>query len=95
MDMAVAENRPLESDGEIDWSEPGPAAETSQSEFMREYDSRRCHICGCRHPSFGFGAPLTKPGHTIWACLAHRAQVDRLLSPHAPMPFKADEPRLL
>ena len=88
-------NRLSATDGDIDWSEPGPATETPQSEFMREYESRRCHICRCRHPSFGFGPPLTKPGHTIWACLAHLAEVNRLLTPHVVISLDAGEPKLL
>jgi len=53
-----------------------PAAEMTAS--MAEYDRRRCVVCGCRHPSFGFGPPLHSKG-TIWACGAHRTEVERQL----------------
>lgn len=88
-------NPRLQTDGDPDRSKPAPAAETPQSELMREYDSRRCHICRCRHPSFGFGPPLTKPGHTLWACLAHRAEVNLLFTSHIAIPVAPDEPKLL
>jgi hypothetical protein len=45
---------------------------------MAEYEARRCVVCNCRHPSFGFGPPLHGKG-TIWACGQHRAEVDRQL----------------
>lgn len=88
-------NERLATDGVTDGREPGQAAETPQSEFMREYGSRRCHICQCRHPPFGFGPPLTKPGQTLWACVAHRDEVNRLLTPRVVSPVEADEPKLL
>ena len=45
---------------------------------MADYEARRCIVCNCRHPSFGFGPPLHGKG-TIWACGTHRAEVDRQL----------------
>jgi hypothetical protein len=46
--------------------------------LMREYEARRCHICDCRYPSFGFGPPLTR-GTVLWACRIHRAEVEAVL----------------
>lgn len=43
------------------------------------YEARRCHVCDAPHPGFGFGPPLTRKGHDIWACGLHRADVGRLL----------------
>lgn len=43
------------------------------------YEARRCHVCDAPHPSFGFGPPLTRKGHDVWACSLHRAEVKRLL----------------
>ena len=53
-----------------------PAAEVTAA--MAEYEARRCIVCDCRHPSFGFGPPLhSNSKGTIWACGTHRAEVDR------------------
>jgi len=57
-----------------------PHDQASPSEAMREYDARRCHACHARYPSFGFGPPLTRPGRVLWACSAHRAAVDSMLT---------------
>jgi len=52
------------------------------------YEARRCHVCDAPHPGFGFGPPLTRKGHDVWACGPHRAEVQRLLrreaAPHVP-----------
>jgi hypothetical protein len=46
---------------------------------MRDYEARRCCVCNCRHPSFGFGPPMTR--EPVWACGAHHAEVEaRLLA---------------
>lgn len=45
---------------------------------LAEHEARRCAVCGCRHPSFGFGPPLYSTG-TIWACGTHRTEVERQL----------------
>jgi hypothetical protein len=45
---------------------------------MREYEARCCCVCQHRHPSFGFGPPLTRGG-TVWACTAHRAAAEALI----------------
>ena len=49
------------------------------SPAMRDYDARRCYICGRPHPPFGFGPPLRKPDQVLWACGAHREEVERLV----------------
>ncbi len=51
---------------------------TAKETAMREYEARCCHVCQCRHPPFGFGPPLTR-GETLWACVAHRAEVEALI----------------
>ena len=43
------------------------------------YEARRCHVCDAPQPAFGFGPPLTRKGHDIWAFGLHRADVERLL----------------
>ena len=45
---------------------------------VAEYEARRCAVCGGRYPPFGFG-PLASKGTTLWACAAHRQEVDRQL----------------
>jgi hypothetical protein len=45
--------------------------------LRREQECRRCHICQCSHPPFGFGPPLTR--EMIWACRVHRAEVEAML----------------
>jgi hypothetical protein len=55
----------------------GPAP---RNPSLDEYEARRCHVCGARYPSFGFGPPLTRMGVVIWACSAHRDEVNRRLS---------------
>lgn len=47
---------------------------------IAEYEARRCAICGGKHPSFGFGPPMTWSGLTIWACFAHWKDVERQLT---------------
>lgn len=57
----------------------GPTADASENDWIQEYDARRCHICAAKYPPFGFGPILTRAGSTLWACHAHRAEVDTLL----------------
>jgi hypothetical protein len=45
---------------------------------MREDGARRCCVCRCRYPFFGFGPPLAR-GKTLWACAAHVVEVDALI----------------
>jgi hypothetical protein len=65
-----------------------------QSEVMREYEARRCHICQCKCPPFGFGPPLATAGRVIWSCLAHRDEVDRITNGATISPTN-QAPRLL
>jgi len=73
-----------------------PFDPTGPSDAMQEYEARRCHACQARHPAFGFGPPLTRPGMVLWACGAHRAEVDGLLT-GSPRPKAAvkQQPTLL
>jgi hypothetical protein len=85
----------MDADADIDRTASAPTSGTPQSGMMREYEARRCHVCQRRYPPFGFGTPLTKPAHTIWACFAHRGQVEGLLSPPASVPTETEQLRLL
>ena len=67
----------------------------ARSPMLREYEARRCHVCQARHPSFGFGPPLTRKGHTLWACGAHRDEVNGMLSRPLASPPKQEQRRLL
>jgi hypothetical protein len=62
------------------WSEPEGSQAPPENPVMREYEARRCHVCQCKYPSFGFGFPLARKGQTIWACGTHRMEVDRMLT---------------
>jgi hypothetical protein len=53
---------------------------TAENPVMAECGSRRCHVCRCKYPPFGFGFPLAKKGQTLWACCTHRVDVDRMLT---------------
>lgn len=72
------------------------AAQPTRSEnpAIQEYEARRCQLCQCRHPSFGFGPPLTRPGQLVWACGAHQTAVARTLR-LAFAPGKTDHANLL
>lgn len=48
------------------------------SDALAECDSRRCALCGERFPAFGYGPPLTREP-MLWACSAHRAELERRL----------------
>lgn len=76
----------LEADTEEYWNASPPAAIHPPSEAVREYEVRRCRICGARYPAFGFEPPLTRTGPTIWTCGAHRGEVDCMLSEGAAIP---------
>lgn len=73
-----------------------PFGPTGPSGAMQEYEARRCHACQARHPAFGFGPPLTRPGMVLWACGPHRAEVDGLVT-GSPRPKAAakQQPTLL
>ena len=51
---------------------------------LDEYEARRCAVCGAKYPPFGFGSPITRPGVVLWACGAHRAELDHRLSARHP-----------
>jgi hypothetical protein len=69
-------------------------SETPHQAMMREYEARRCHICQCKYPSFGFGSPLKADGPTIWSCLVHRDEVVRIARAVGAAPA-GPQPRLL
>lgn len=52
----------------------------SPASSMADHETRRCAVCGAHHPVFGFGPPLSQKGTTIWACGAHRHEVDHQLT---------------
>jgi hypothetical protein len=62
------------------WDESASEPATPKSPALRAYEARRCHICRCQHPSFGFGPPLTRPGGEIWACAKHHETVGQMLT---------------
>jgi hypothetical protein len=68
---------------DIDSSASDSGAEVPPSKAMREYETRRCHVCQGRCPPFGFGPPLTRPDQTIWACVTQWADIDRPVDPKA------------
>ena len=72
--MEPARNPDSERD---DAASPGSV---SDNPVILDYEARRCHVCQCKYPSFGFGPPLTTKGQTLWACFEHRGVVDRLLT---------------
>ena len=74
--------------------EEARTTETPHQAMMREYEARRCHICQCKYPSFGFGPPLKASDPTIWSCLTHRDEVDRIARGVAVVPAEP-QPRLL
>jgi hypothetical protein len=90
MDMRQTSEKSVPPDDR--WEEPTAAASAPVSEAMREYAARRCHICQCRFPTFGFGLPLT--GRTLWSCMPHRDEVDRLVSSKVPQPIEQGQPAL-
>jgi hypothetical protein len=53
---------------------------------LAEYERRRCAICGARYPGFGFGPPLTRPGAEVWACGAHRRELEARFARPTPRP---------
>ena len=46
---------------------------------VRDYEARRCHVCGDKRPAFGFEAPLAPRGETLWACGAHHRELQARL----------------
>jgi hypothetical protein len=54
--------------------------------LLADYAARRCCVCDCLHPSFGFGPPMSRT--TVWACGAHQAEVEARLRAGGPQPLK-------
>jgi len=77
------------------WNAAPPEAIHPPNEAVRDYEARRCHVCGARYPAFGFGPPLTRTAQTVWACGAHRADVDRRLSQGTSIPAERPQLKLL
>ena len=66
------------------------AAPTAANPVLDDYEARRCAICSTKYPHFGFGSPLTRTGGVdLWACGAHRMELDHRLSA---IPLHADAP---
>ena len=65
------------------------------SKMIREDETRRCHVCQGQFPPFGIGPPLTQPGQTICACVTHRADIDRMLTPRQATTVGHAQPALL
>jgi hypothetical protein len=76
------------------WDDPAATERVMVSEATREYEARRCHVCQCRYPPFGFGPPLIQTGHTLWACMTHRDEMDRLLNGTTPQPVEQKQQSL-
>ncbi len=83
----------LGADTEDCWN--APEANNPPTEAIRECEAPRCRICGARYPAFGFGPPLTRTAQTVWACSAHRAGVDCMLSQGAAIPPQSAQLKLL
>ena len=62
------------------WQDCDVSREKAANPMLVEYEARRCRVCQCRYPSFGFGPPLTKQGHILWACFSHQSEVHRMLT---------------
>ena len=62
----------------------GTNAALTGNPVLDDYEAHRCAICGAKYPPFGFGSPLTRPGGVLWACGAHRAELDHRLSARPP-----------
>ena len=62
------------------WDAPAAQPGRETPEGVQDFEARRCHVCDRRFPAFGFGPPLTRKDQTVWACLAHRTEVERTLT---------------
>ncbi len=54
--------------------DPRAARRAAAEASLAEVDARRCVICGCEGPAWGYGPPLVE--QQVWSCFAHRNQVD-------------------
>ena len=70
----------LATAAEDGWDAPAAQPGRETPEGVQDFEARRCHVCGCRFPAFGFGPPLTRKDQTVWACLAHRTEVQHTLT---------------
>ena len=78
-----------------DQSNEARPPQSSQNPTIREYEARRCHVCRCKYPPFGFGPPLTPLGARLWACSAHYQDVRQLLRGTAVKPAEKEQPSFL
>jgi hypothetical protein len=76
-------NRLMACEEKTEWEDAAPPTQPPMTEAMREYAARRCHVCHCRYPPFGFGSPM-KLADMTRACSTHRAQVEEQLRPSSP-----------
>ena len=77
--LVVQPDVPDGEQGPAGWSN-SERRDTSVPGSVQEHDARRCFICGAKFAPFGFVPPLTRPGITLWACSAHRVELDRHLT---------------
>ncbi len=68
-----------EHNEELSHGRGNSAVEQTLVRMMSDIDRRRCQICSCKNPHFGFGPPLTRKGRPIWACFQHYRQVEDML----------------
>jgi len=54
--------------------DPRAARRAAAEAALAEVNARRCVVCGCEGPAWGYGPPLVKV--QVWSCFAHRNQVD-------------------
>ena len=76
------------------WDAPAAQPGRETPEGVQDFEARRCHVCDCRFPAFGFGPPMTRKDQIVWACLAHRTEVERTLT-QRPVHSAAPGPRRL
>ena len=82
-------------DGAAPEQERDPEAVSARNLAVLAYEARRCRVCGAPHPAFGFGPPLTRKGHDLWACGLHRGDVERLLRGTARLQASSEGTQLL
>ena len=88
LELPLVENT---ADGDAStWDDDfGTNAAPTANPILDEYEARRCTICSTKYPHFGFGSPLRRSGGVLWACGAHRMELDHRLSA---IPLHADAP---
>jgi hypothetical protein len=65
---------PSQRPQELSWA----AKQEAGANYLAEVRSRSCLVCGSPRAYFGFGPPLVPK--LVWACLAHRANIDPVSS---------------